>query len=132
MLGGVQKTTDFLDKSTWTLATILIALILLSSLSFSGSMSDTDSKIIEKTETAAPQTAPIPDGRRGEPAAASVQRGRADLRRYEGYQLGGVLSAAGRQPAAGPFPGEAGLHPHPLGQGRVRHSRRRRSYHHRR
>ena len=59
MLGGVQKTTDFLDKSTWTLATILIALILLSSLSFSGSMSDTDSKIIEKTETAAPQTAPV-------------------------------------------------------------------------
>ena len=59
MLGGVQKTTDFLDKSTWTLATILIALILLSSLSFSGSMSDTDSKIIKKTETAAPQTAPV-------------------------------------------------------------------------
>ena len=59
MLGGVQKTTDFLDKSTWTLATILIALILLSSLSVSGSMSDTDSKIIEKTETAAPQTAPV-------------------------------------------------------------------------
>ena len=59
MLGGVQKTTDFLDKSTWTLATILIALILLSSLSFSGSMSDTDSKIIEKTETVAPQTAPV-------------------------------------------------------------------------
>jgi preprotein translocase subunit SecG len=54
MLGGVQKTTDFLDKSTWTLATILIALILLSSLSFGGSLSDTDSKIIEKTETAAP------------------------------------------------------------------------------
>ena len=30
MLGGVQKTTDFLDKSTWTLATVLFALILLS------------------------------------------------------------------------------------------------------
>ena len=59
MLGGVQKTTDFLDKSTWTLATILIALILLSSLSFTGSLSDTDSKIIDKTETAAPQTAPV-------------------------------------------------------------------------
>ena len=59
MLGGVQKTTDFLDKSTWTLATILIALILLSSLSFTGSLSDTDSKIIEKTEAAAPSsTAP--------------------------------------------------------------------------
>lgn len=58
-MGGVQKTTDFLDKSTWTLATILIALILLSSLSFTGTLSDTDSKIIEKTETAAPvQNAP--------------------------------------------------------------------------
>ena len=56
MLGGVQKTTDFLDKSTWTLATILIAIILLSSLSFTGSLSDTDSKIIEKTE--APATTP--------------------------------------------------------------------------
>ena len=56
MLGGVQKTTDFLEKSTWTLATILIALILLSSLSFTGSLSDTDSKIIEKTE--APATTP--------------------------------------------------------------------------
>ena len=51
MLGGVQKTTDFLDKSTWTLATALIVLILLSSLSFEGSLSDADSKIIDKTET---------------------------------------------------------------------------------
>jgi len=56
MLGGVQKTTDFLDKSTWTLATILIALILLSSLSFTGTLSDADSKIIDNTETAAPKT----------------------------------------------------------------------------
>ncbi len=58
MLGGVQKTTDFLDKSTWTLATILIALILLSSLSFTGSMSDTDSKIINNAPTNAP-AAPV-------------------------------------------------------------------------
>ncbi len=35
VMGGVQKTSDFLDKSTWTLATILVALILFSSLSFS-------------------------------------------------------------------------------------------------
>ena len=58
MLGGVQKTTDFLDKSTWTLAIVLIALILLSSLSFTGSLSDTDSKIIDNTEAAAPATTP--------------------------------------------------------------------------
>ena len=39
-LGGVKKTSDFLDKSTWTLAVILLALILLSNMSlFSGSVS---------------------------------------------------------------------------------------------
>ncbi|AOZ99730.1 preprotein translocase subunit SecG [Flavobacterium commune] len=58
MLGGVQKTTDFLDKSTWTLGIVLIALIILSSLSFNGSMSDTESKIIDNTEAAAPATQP--------------------------------------------------------------------------
>lgn len=57
-MGGVQKTTDFLDKSTWTLAIALIALILLSSLSFTGSSNDNDSKIIDNTEAAAPTTAP--------------------------------------------------------------------------
>jgi preprotein translocase subunit SecG len=31
-LGGVKKTTDFLDKSTWALATLLLALILLSNV----------------------------------------------------------------------------------------------------
>ena len=56
MLGGVQKTTDFLDKSTWTLATILIALILLSGLSFTGTLSDSDSKIIDNTEAPAAKT----------------------------------------------------------------------------
>ena len=54
-MGGVQKTTDFLDKSTWTLATILIVLIMLSSLSFTGNLSDTNSKIIDETETATPK-----------------------------------------------------------------------------
>ena len=51
-LGGVQKTTDFLDKSTWYLATILVGLILASSLSFNNS--NTESKIIDNSETAAP------------------------------------------------------------------------------
>jgi preprotein translocase subunit SecG len=54
MLGGVQKTTDFLDKSTWTLASVLILLIMLSSLSFTGTLSDADSKIIDETQTATP------------------------------------------------------------------------------
>ena len=69
MLGGVQKTTDFLDKSTWTLATVLIVLILLSSLSFSGSLSDTESKIIDKTE--APATTPAAPAQGTTPAPAT-------------------------------------------------------------
>jgi len=73
MLGGVQKTTDFLDKSTWTLATILIALILLSSLSFSGSLSDTDSKIIEKTETPAAATPATPAPQTPAPATPAAK-----------------------------------------------------------
>ncbi len=63
MIGGVQKTTDFLDKSTWTLGGLLIALVLLSSLSFTNAGGDKDSKIIDQTETAAPKSA--------EPAAAT-------------------------------------------------------------
>jgi preprotein translocase subunit SecG len=55
-MGGVQKTTDFLDKSTWTLAAILIMLILLSSLSFPGMMGSSDSKIIDDKEVVAPKT----------------------------------------------------------------------------
>ena len=68
MMGGVQKTTDFLDKSTWTLAIVLIALILLSSLSFTGTLSDADSKIIDNTEAAAPVT-PAPAAQPAAPVA---------------------------------------------------------------
>jgi preprotein translocase subunit SecG len=46
------KNNRLLDKSTWTLATILIALFIL----LSGTLSDTDSKIIENTGSAAPAT----------------------------------------------------------------------------
>jgi hypothetical protein len=55
----VYKNFRLLDKSTWTLSAILIALILLSSLSFTGTLSDTDSKIIDNTEAAA--ASPIQD-----------------------------------------------------------------------
>lgn len=55
MMGGVQKTTDFLDKSTWVLGGLLIVLILLSSLSFTGSMGDSNSKIINEKETVTPK-----------------------------------------------------------------------------
>ena len=35
-LGGVKETTDFLDKSTWALATLLVVLILLSNIAIPG------------------------------------------------------------------------------------------------
>ena len=52
-LGGVKKTTDFLDKSTWALATVLIALILFSNVTIQGSGSAEDSKALDATENTA-------------------------------------------------------------------------------
>lgn len=44
--GGVKNTNDFLDKSTWTLGAVLIILILMSSISFSGGAIG-DSKLLD-------------------------------------------------------------------------------------
>ncbi len=44
-LGGVKKTTDFLDKSTWTLATLLLVLILLSNIDLMSGGSVQESKV---------------------------------------------------------------------------------------
>lgn len=59
-LGGVKKTTDFLDKSTWALATLLLALILASNFAIPGAGGATESKVIngEDTETSIPATTP--------------------------------------------------------------------------
>jgi len=46
-MGGVQKTTDFLDKSTWALATLLLALILFSNVSIMDGKGIQDSKVGE-------------------------------------------------------------------------------------
>ena len=59
-LGGVQKTTDFLDKSTWTLGGILIALILLSTLAFNGG-GVSGPKVLGEDEVSIPATT-IPTG----------------------------------------------------------------------
>lgn len=44
-LGGVQNTTNFLDRSTWTLAIALFALILLSNFAIIGNDVDAKSQI---------------------------------------------------------------------------------------
>lgn len=47
-IGGVKKTGDFLEKSTWTLATILVVLILLINSPLAlGGVNSTDAKILE-------------------------------------------------------------------------------------
>jgi preprotein translocase subunit SecG len=45
-IGGVQKTTDFLDKSTWWLGILMVVLILLSNVTIFGNQG-TNSKALE-------------------------------------------------------------------------------------
>ncbi|MBA6153277.1 preprotein translocase subunit SecG [Gelidibacter maritimus] len=56
-LGGVKKTTDFLDKSTWVLATVLLVLILVSNITIDGATGTTESKALD-TEAATSIPAP--------------------------------------------------------------------------
>jgi preprotein translocase subunit SecG len=57
-LGGVKKTTDFLDKSTWTLATLLLVLILASNVTINrGGTTSVDSKALDLDATT---TQPLP------------------------------------------------------------------------
>lgn len=60
IVGGVKKTGDFLDKSTWTLATLLIVLILLSNVALKGNFGEADSKLLQggDIETTVPETVP--------------------------------------------------------------------------
>jgi preprotein translocase subunit SecG len=66
-IGGVQKTSDFLDKSTWTLSTILVALILLSSTTVTRPGAAADSRAldgapeVEQTIPVTPNQNQVPD-----------------------------------------------------------------------
>ena len=61
-MGGVQKTTDFLDKATWGLATLLLVLILLSNISIFGD-TGSESQVFDPNaaQTTAPVDIPTPD-----------------------------------------------------------------------
>ncbi|OYU80415.1 MAG: preprotein translocase subunit SecG [Flavobacterium sp. BFFFF1] len=74
-LGGVQKTTDFLDKSTWTLATVLILLILFSGMNFSDDAPAVAP--IEAAKPAGPAATPAkPDATPAKPADATTTPGK--------------------------------------------------------
>ena len=49
-LGGVKKTTDFLDKSTWALAVMLVLLILASNFAIDNSNENLESKALNTDE----------------------------------------------------------------------------------
>ena len=52
-IGGVKKTGDFLDKSTWVLASLLLILILLSNMAI-----ETGNKNANEIETTIPEELP--------------------------------------------------------------------------
>ena len=58
--GGVQNTTNFLDKSTWTLSIILLALILLSNFAAPRATATTNSEIENTIENREVQDVPAP------------------------------------------------------------------------
>ena len=60
-IGGVKKTTDFLDKSTWVLASLLLILILLSNLTIDKGTVNTDSKLLDPSQTESTIPESIPD-----------------------------------------------------------------------
>ena len=49
-IGGVKKTSDFLDKSTWVLASLLLVLILLSNLTIDRGTGSVDSKLLNPSQ----------------------------------------------------------------------------------
>ena len=68
-MGGVQKTTDFLDRSTWTLATLLLVLILFSNVSIMGGIGQQESTALDPdtdVENTVPQLPTTPFNERSE------------------------------------------------------------------
>jgi preprotein translocase subunit SecG len=60
IVGGVKKTGDFLDKSTWTLGIMLVVLILASNVALKGNFGGQDSKLLngDGIEEVVPETVP--------------------------------------------------------------------------
>ena len=60
-LGGVKKTTDFLDKSTWALATLLLVLILLSNVNLMEGPSENSNVDLQEVESVPITPAEVPN-----------------------------------------------------------------------
>ena len=71
-LGGVKKTTDFLDKSTWYLATFLLVLILASNVAINKGTESIDSKALDPDATTS-QPLPVVPADTSNDAAAPIE-----------------------------------------------------------
>ena len=49
-IGGVKKTTDFLDKSTWILVSLLFLLILFSNITLNSGNEKTESELLNSSD----------------------------------------------------------------------------------
>jgi len=49
-IGGVKKTTDFLDKSTWILASLLFLLILFSNITLNSGNDKMESDLLDSSD----------------------------------------------------------------------------------
>ena len=49
-IGGVIKTTDFLDKTTWILASLILVLILFSNITLNSESDNFESELIQNQE----------------------------------------------------------------------------------
>tara|TARA_B100000989_G_C19207778_1_gene330486 strand:- start:174 stop:443 length:270 start_codon:yes stop_codon:yes gene_type:complete len=49
-IGGVKKTTDFLDRSTWILASLILLLILFSNITLNTEDDFNESELLNNTE----------------------------------------------------------------------------------
>jgi preprotein translocase subunit SecG len=49
-IGGVKKTTDFLDKTTWILSSFILILILFSNITLNSETDNFESDLIQEQE----------------------------------------------------------------------------------
>ena len=49
-IGGVKKTTDFLDKTTWIFASLILVLILFSNITLNSESDNFESELIQNQE----------------------------------------------------------------------------------
>ena len=70
---GVRKTTDFLEKTTWTLAVLLVLFCLASSVTIpkSGTQEVKGSKTVESVQKNMPQEIPAAEPVAAEPTEAA-------------------------------------------------------------